>query len=402
MIAFLMPSKILVLNSGSSSVKYRLFTITDNRDVEPVVGGVIERIGEAGSAVSDHRAALEGLVRGLESAGSLHAGELLAVGHRVVHGGESFDRAVRVDAAVMAAIEAAVPLAPLHNPANLEGIRACQAHWPAVPQVAVFDTAFHQTMPESAYRYAIPAAAYTEQGIRRYGFHDTSFACMVRRMAVHLNRPADSLNLIVLHLGNGASACAIENGRSIDTSMGMTPMAGLMMGTRCGDVDPGVLLFWLEQQGCSPGEVSRWLNRESGLKGIAGTNDMRDILQEADRGGPARLALDMYIHRLRHYIGAYRAQLPRLDALIFTGGIGEHAAPVRSAACRDLSHLGIVLDESANRAAGKGIAEIHADSSPVRILIVPTDEETEIARQTIDLLQAPGSVLSPNIQDHRV
>ena len=395
-----MPSKILVFNSGSSSVKYRLFKRSVTSAVESVVGGVIERIGEAGSVVADHRIALEGLVRGLESDGSLRAGELVAVGHRVVHGGESFDRAVRVDAAVLGAIEAAVPLAPLHNPANLAGIRACQERWPAVPQVAVFDTAFHQTMPESAYRYAIPAVGYTQDDIRRYGFHGTSFAGIVRCVAGHLARPADSLNLVVLHLGNGASACAIENGRSIDTSMGMTPMAGLMMGTRCGDLDPGVLLYWLEQQGRAPGEVSRWLNRESGLKGIAGTNDMRDILQEAERGGAARLALDMYVHRLRHYIGAYRAQLPRLDALVFTGGIGEHAAPVRSAACRDLGHLGIVLDEAANRAAGMDIAEIHAASSPVRILIVPTDEEGEIARQTIELLQFSGSPSGSGSHDY--
>ena len=395
-----MSSKILVLNSGSSSVKYRLFKLSATAAVESMVGGVIERIGEPGSAVADHRIALEGLVRGLESDGSLRDEELVAVGHRVVHGGESFDRAVRIDTAVVSAIEAAVPLAPLHNPANLAGIQACQERWPAVPQVAVFDTAFHQTMPESAYRYAIPAFGYTQEGIRRYGFHGTSFAGIVHRLAAYLNRPADSLNLIVLHLGNGASACAIENGHSIDTSMGMTPMAGLMMGTRCGDLDPGVLLFWLEQQGRSPAEVSCWLNRESGLKGVAGTNDMRDILQEADSVGSARLALDMYVHGLRHYIGAYRAQLPRLDALVFTGGIGEHAAPVRSAACRDLSHLGIVLDESANRSAGTGVSEIQALSSPVRVMIVPSDEEGEIARQTIDLLQFSGSPSDLGTHDH--
>lgn len=273
-----MISNVLVLNSGSSSVKYRLFRSDRIEDGHPLASDVIQRIGEPDSPIQDHRQAIRQIVQRLEDEGCLGAGELRAVGHRVVHGGEAFDRAVVVDEPVLDAIRRAVVLAPLHNPANLLGIEACRQQWPAVPQVAVFDTAFHQTLPEAAFRYAIPSAAYREHGIRRYGFHGTSFAYITRYLAEHWGRPRAELNLIVLHLGNGASACAIRNGRSINTSMGMTPLAGLMMGTRCGDIDPGVLLYWQEQLGAGAAEVSRWLNRDSGLKGIAGTNDMRDVL----------------------------------------------------------------------------------------------------------------------------
>lgn len=383
-----MTSNVLVLNSGSSSVKYRLFRSDRIEDGHPLASDVIQRIGEPDSPIQDHRQAIRQIVQRLEDEGCLGAGELRAVGHRVVHGGEAFDRAVVVDEPVLDAIRRAVVLAPLHNPANLLGIEACRQQWPAVPQVAVFDTAFHQTLPEAAFRYAIPSAAYREHGIRRYGFHGTSFAYITRYLAEHWGRPRAELNLIVLHLGNGASACAIRNGRSINTSMGMTPLAGLMMGTRCGDIDPGVLLYWQEQLGAGAAEVSCWLNRDSGLKGIAGTNDMRDVLAASGADPAADLALAMYAHRLRHYIGAYRAQLPQLDALVFTGGIGEHAAPVREHACRGLEHLGFCLDADANRHPPAGVAEIQAMESPVRILIVPTDEEAEIARQSLEALES--------------
>ena len=269
----------------------------------------------------------------------------------------------------------------------MQGIEACAEVWPDIPQVAVFDTAFHQTLPAEAYRYAIPDSAYRTHGVRRYGFHGSSFAYVTRKASSHLGCSGDTLNLIILHLGNGASACAIREGKSIDTSMGMTPMAGLMMGTRCGDLDPGIIFFWCGQLGVTPEEVFEWLNRSSGLKGIAGTNDMRDVLDRAARGHPeARLALDMYVHRLRHYMGAYRALLPKLDALVFTGGIGEHAAQVRAAACHDLDHLGFFLDEKANTSVTQGIAEIQMADAEIRIMVIPTDEEAEIAQQTLELI----------------
>lgn len=382
-----MPSKILVLNSGSSSVKYRLFSLNEAQECRSLTAGLIERIGEADSGVPDHRHAIVEMVRSLESQGHLGSGELLAVGHRVVHGGESFNRAVLANAAVMDAIRAAIPLAPLHNPANLLGIEACRERWPEVSQVVVFDTAFHQSLPPAAYRYAIPDEAYREHAIRRYGFHGTSFESIKRQVAQYLGQAGSDIHLIVLHLGNGASACAIRGGKSIDTSMGMTPLAGLMMGTRCGDLDPGVILYWLEQAGQLPDQISSCLNRGSGLKGIAGTNDMRDVLARAGReDAEARLAVDMYVHRLRHYIGAYRAFLPELHALVFTGGVGEHAPAIRSAACRDLLHLGLHLDEDKNQATLLGLAEIQSSCSAVKIMVIPTDEEGEIARQALELL----------------
>lgn len=380
-----MPRKILVLNSGSSSLKYRLFDL-DGEGV--LASGLVERIGEPPAAegeppVPDHRAAIAGIVRRLEDSGSLSGGaDLAGIGHRVVHGGEDFAAAALVDERVLAAVRAAVPLAPLHNPPNLLGIEVCRELWPDVPQVAVFDTAFHQTMPAYAYRYALPERCYSQGRIRRYGFHGTSFAYVSRQAAAYLGQPAEALNLVALHLGNGASACAIAGGRSVDTSMGLTPLAGLMMGTRCGDIDPGVLLHFLEGPDHSAQDVARLLNRDSGLKGVAGSNDMRDVLARAEAGDAgARLAVEMYCYRIKHYVGAYFATLGRVDALVFTGGIGEHAAPIRSGVCAGLAGLGIVLDEAANRALGPGIAAIQQGDG-VRVLVVPTDEELEIARQT--------------------
>ena len=382
-----MLRKILVLNSGSSSVKFRLFGWRSGEECHALVSDVIERIGEHDGQVQDHRQALRMIVSQLGDEGHLGDRELMAIGHRVVHGGETFSQAAVVDNSVKEAIKASVPLAPLHYPANLLGIEACEAIWPNIPQVAVFDTAFHQTLPPEAFRYPIPDSAYRKQGVRRYGFHGSSFAYVTRRAASYLHRSTDSLNLVILHLGNGASACAIQNGKSIETSMGMTPMAGLMMGTRCGDLDPGIIFFWCEQLGFAPKEVFDWLNRSSGLMGIAGTNDMRDVLDRAAQGQPdARLAFDMYIHRLRLYLGAYRALLPNLDALIFTGGIGEHAAQVRAAACRDQHHLGFYLDEKANVMISQGVAEIQTSNADIKIMVIPTDEEAEIAQQTLNLI----------------
>lgn len=385
-----MPSKILVLNSGSSSLKYRLFDMAGEARV--LASGLIERIGESsgisgGPPIPDHRSAMAELVRRLEASGNLNGGGLAAIGHRVVHGGETFSTAVRVDEAVLAAIREAIPLAPLHNPPNLLGIEVCRERWPEVPQVAVFDTAFHQTLPPEAYRYALPEDCYRKFRIRRYGFHGTSFAYISRRVAAYLGRSPESLNLIVLHLGNGASACAIRGGRSVDTSMGMTPLAGLVMGTRCGDLDPGAVLHLLEETGLSVEEVSKLLNKDSGLKGLAGGNDMRDVLGRAAAGDErARLAVAIYGYRLRQYIGAYLAVLGRVDALVFTGGIGEHAVPIRREVCEPLAHFGIVLDPDANAAAEGDVAEIQAAGGAVKILVVPTDEELEIARQTAEVV----------------
>lgn len=380
-----MDPRILVLNSGSSSVKYRLFERQPSGHLKVLISGLLERIGEEGAQARDHQAAIDLLVADLELGGYLPPHGLIAIGHRVVHGGEAFHQAVRITPQVLEAINAATPLAPLHNPPNLLGINACLKRWPELPQVAVFDTAFHQTLSASAFRYAIPDEAYRRYGIRRYGFHGTSFASITHQVAAFLDRPKERLNLIVLHLGNGASACAIQEGRSIDTSMGMTPLAGLVMGTRSGDLDPGSVFYWMEHAHLSLKEMDHLLNQASGLKGIAGTNDMRDILLRTGEGDvAAHLALDIYIHRLRHYIGAYRAALPVLDALVFTGGVGEHAVSVRSMACRELYHLGIVLDEERNKSPRGGILNIHATSSDVPIMVVPTDEEGEIARQTLD------------------
>ncbi len=372
---------ILVLNAGSSSIKYRLFA-ADTWAVRG--GGTIERIGEGGSdAPPDHRTALLLLMKRL----NLSEGQALTgIGHRVVHGGEAFRSAVRVDEIVIQAIREAIPLAPLHNPPNLLGIEICRDLWPEVPQVAVFDTAFHHTIPPRAYRYALPEYCYRELKIRRYGFHGSSFAYVSRRAAAYLGLPLDTLNAIVLHLGNGASMAAIAGGQSVDTSMGMTPVAGLMMGTRCGDLDPGVLLYLLAQ-GYSSTELDRLLNRDSGLKGVAHSNDMRDILSRVEQGNDeARLAIDLYLYRIRFYLGGYLAILGRVDALIFTGGIGEHAAFIRAGVCENLASLGIGLDESANRRVDQGIAELQSAESRVKILVIPTDEELEIAQQTANLL----------------
>jgi acetate kinase len=363
--------RILVLNSGSSSIKYRLL---EPPRAEALAGGLIEEI-------RDHR---EGLRRVVSS---LAAGGVDAVGHRVVHGGELFREPVLLTDDVLRRLKSLDPLAPLHNPANVLGIETAREVWPDAPQVAVFDTAFHHTLPPAASTYAIPEALAREHGIRRYGFHGISHASVVRRTAAALGRPADSVNLISLHLGNGASATAIRGGRSVDTSMGLTPLEGLVMGTRSGDLDPAILPLLVRRTGRSADEAEALLLRESGLKGLAGTNDMRELERRAAAGdGKAALAIEIFAYRLKKYIGAYAAALGRLDAVAFTGGIGEHSARVRSACLRDLGILGIALDEEKNRAPGPGEGEIGA--GPVRIFVIPADEEFEIAIQTAALLGA--------------
>jgi len=369
--------KILVLNAGSSSLKYKLFI-----HGEAVTGGAVEKIGESGG-VADHHEALGEVENRLAKAGALPSFDALdAVGHRVVHGGERFVEPTLVDSAVMAAIRELIPLAPLHNPANLQGIERMAQRAPNVPQVAVFDTAFHQSMPERAWRYALPERFYERYGIRKYGFHGTSHAYVSEAAARRLGKPLEKTNLITLHLGNGASACAIHQGRSVDTSMGYTPLAGLVMGTRCGDLDPQVAIL-LEREGHDADFI---LNHESGLKGLCGVNDMRGILEAADAGDTrSQTAVEVYVHRIRHYVGAYFALAGPIDALVFTGGIGEHSPAIRAAVCRNLAHLGILLDDEKNR---QNAPTVSADGAAVQVLVIPTDEERQIAAQTEAVIQA--------------
>jgi acetate kinase len=308
--------------------------------------------------------------------------ELFCVGHRVVHGGELFREPAVVDDAVVAAIRSLIPLAPLHNPSNLLGSEAARLRFPGIPQVAVFDTAFHHTLPPAAYRYALPRELYEQHQVRRYGFHGSSHAHVAREAALFLGRPLEALNLITLHLGNGASAAAIRGGRSIDTSMGMTPLEGLVMGTRSGDLDPAIPFYLIRQLALPPEKVENLLNKESGLKGVCGFSDMREIQQRAGEGDEqAALAFEMFCYRVRKYIGAYLAVLGRLDAIIFTGGIGENSGPVRRAVCDGLGHLGITVDEGKNGAVAGKAAEIQEDGAPVKVLVVRTNEELEIALQ---------------------
>jgi acetate kinase len=305
-----------------------------------------------------------------------------------VHGGETFKASVRIDSEAIAAIEKTIPLAPLHNPANLTGIRVAGELFPEAPQVAVFDTAFHQTMPPKVYHYGLPYEYYEELGVRRYGFHGTSHKFVAAEAASLIGRPLDELNLVTAHLGSGASICAIEKGRSVDTTMGMTPLGGLIMGTRVGNIDPGIVMYIAEQKGYSVAEVGRVLQKESGLKGICGSNDMRDIHARAAEGGErARLAEEMFIHRIRQYIGAYFFELGRVDALVFTAGIGEHDPLTREKCCQGLDNYGVALDHEKNQ-TGRGDARVvSTPDSAVKILVVPTNEELEIARQTAEVLK---------------
>ncbi|MET8833130.1 acetate kinase [Micromonospora sp. NPDC004540] len=367
-------SRILVLNCGSSSVKYRLYDGDEVRDK-----GTVERVGEPGGGPADHESTVRQIIEGLDLAG------LAGVGHRVVHGGRKFSAPVRIDDKVLAAIEDLVPLAPLHNPANLAGIRVAREALPDTPQVAVFDTAFHHTLPEAAATYAVDRETAERYGVRRYGFHGTSHAYVSRRTAELLDRPYGELNTITLHLGNGASACAVQGGRSVATSMGMSPLEGLVMGTRSGDLDPTIIFHLRREAGMGVDDIDDLLNHRSGLLGLTGVNDMREVLARRDAGDPAAaLAFDVYRRRLTGYVGAYYALLGRVDAVTFTAGVGEHAAPVRAAALAGLDRLGIAVDPARN--AGTGDRIISPDGTEVTVCVVTTDEEREIARQTREVL----------------
>jgi acetate kinase len=393
-----LPGKILVVNCGSSSIKYKLF---DADSLKGVSSGLLERIGSrpaflrhetSGASakrevdVSNHRQGLELILRVLLEAepkaiGSLE--EIVAVGHRVVHGGDSFFESILVDEKVLEALRKWSHLAPLHNPPNIAGIEAARSLLPRVPQVAVFDTAFHQTMPETAYLYAIPFELYEKLGIRRYGFHGTSHKYVAQKAAEIIGEPIEKLRIITCHLGNGCSITAVKNGRSIDTSMGFTPLEGLVMGTRSGDIDPSIV-FYLIGEGFSPREVEDMLNKKSGLLGVSGvSNDIRDVEREAEAGSKrARLALEIFAYRAKKYIGAYAAALGGFDVLVFTGGIGENDPLMRRMICENMGFLGLEIDEEANRSTVGKTGVISGEQSRVRVLVIPTDEELAIAEET--------------------
>jgi acetate kinase len=387
--------KVLVLNSGSSSIKYRVVSTGDG---EVSASGIVERIGEEESFLRHRRAGeAEGVLarpvpghdEGMDLIMSTLAevGDLHAIGHRVVHGGDRFRDPVLIDDGVVEGIRALVPLAPLHNPGNLMGIESARRIYPSTPQVAVFDTAFHQTLPPKAFHYAIPPEWHDRHKVRRYGFHGTAVGYLVRVAAAHLGKPPGELNLIAFHLGNGSSATAVRGGESVDTSMGMTPLEGLVMGTRSGDVDPGILFYLRRETGMLVDRLETLLNHESGLKGICGSSDMREVLDQVAAGNElARLAVEVYCHRVKKYIGAYGAVLGRVDALVFSGGIGENVPLVRALACEGLERFGIAVDEVRNQAAGDGIREIQPAGGDIRVLVVPAGEELEIARLTVELL----------------
>ena len=398
--------KVLVINSGSSSIKYQLFGMLDKT---VLAAGLLEQIGETESRlthnsrdeqgamikivksqpVPTHQAGFQLIAAVLNESGAVHdSSQLHGIGHRVVHGGEKFREPTIINPQVIAAIRQLIPLAPLHNPANLLGIEVALAAAPQVPQVAVFDTAFHHSLPPWAFRYALPQNLYEDHQVRRYGFHGTSHCYVAKQAALYLDRPLDSLNLITLHLGNGASVTAIENGRSIDTSMGMTPLDGLIMGTRSGDIDPAIIFYLGSQAGYAADGIESLLNKQSGLKGICGVNDMREIGRLSDQGDQmARLAIDMYCYRIKKYIGAYSAALGRVDALVFTGGVGENAAAIRAQCCKGLTRLAIELDADKNSRPTGGIFEIQSETATVNILVIPTNEELEIAEQTVERIK---------------
>ncbi len=396
---------VLVINCGSSSIKYELF---DGETLRPLAQGLVERVGEEESGfryqagertrtqaapIPDHDAGMALIADTLTDpeVGRLRdAGELFAVGHRVVHGGERFVESTLVTPEVIAAIEEYARFAPLHNPANLVGIRAAQRLFSQAAHVAVFDTAFHQTMPPRAYLYALPYECYEDHGIRRYGFHGTSHRYLALEAARVLGRPPDEVRLITCHLGNGCSISAVAGGRCLDTSMGFTPLEGLVMGTRSGDLDPALVPVLAEALGLATDEVIRLLNKESGLLGLSGvSNDMREVTQAAAGGNQrAELALEVFCYRVRKYIGAYLAALGGAEAVVFSAGIGENSPEVRRRVCAGLGELGIELDDLANESAQGSVADISAADARVRVLVIATDEERMIAEDTYEIARS--------------
>ncbi|NLJ40981.1 MAG: acetate kinase [Clostridiales bacterium] len=399
--------KVLVVNAGSSSLKYQLINM---KDESVLAKGNLERIGMAepllkhtpqgGETIeihgdfADHNAAIKQVIETLmdNEHGVLDSmEEIRAVGHRVVHGGEDFANSAIINDEVMEAIKANVELAPLHNPANIMGIEACRKMMPNTPMVAVFDTAFHQTMPQKAFMYAIPYEAYERFGVRRYGFHGTSHKYVAIKAANILGKPLESLKIITCHLGNGSSIAAVDHGKSVDTSMGFTPLEGLPMGTRSGSIDPAILSYMMEKKNLSCEEVNSILNKESGMLGLSGiSSDFRDLHSAAVEGkGRAQLALDVFNYEVKKYIGAYAAAMGGVDCIVFTAGIGENTPEVRAAACGDMEFIGIKIDDERNRTVRNRPeynGEINADDSKVKVLVVLTNEELMIARETLDLV----------------
>ncbi len=405
--------KVLVLNCGSSSVKYQLVETTlelirTNSD-RAIARGAVERIGTSTAMhtfkpegrekisevreILEHRVAIAEIIKTLTDPGRgvlASAQEIDAVGHRMVHGGEKFARSVLIDDAVLRQIEECSELAPLHNPHNLRGYYAAQQILPDVPHAAVFDTAYHQTMPPVAYLYGLPYVLYTRHAIRRYGFHGTSHRFVGWRSQMLIGRPREETRLITCHLGNGASVCAIDHGKSVDTSMGFTPLEGLIMGSRCGDLDPAVIFHVMHKEELTEQQATTMLNKHSGLYGISGvSNDMREVLAEEGKGNErARLAADMFAYRLKKYIAGYAAVMGGVDAVIFTGGIGENAAPIRERTLRGLEFAGILLDPDRNAATvGGKEGEISPDGAQVKVLVIPTNEELIIARDALRLIE---------------
>jgi acetate kinase len=379
-------SPVLVLNAGSSSLKYQL-VIPETAEVQ--AKGIVERIGEPGSPVADHAAAMRAMGKDLAAAGvDLDSVGLRAVGHRVVHGGPDFSDPTIIDDDVLNEIKDLIPLAPLHNPGAVSGIEAARQEFD-VPHVAIFDTAFFSTLPAAAATYAIPRDLARNYRIKRYGFHGTSHQFVSRAAAELVGRELGELNQIVLHLGNGCSASAIRGGVAIETSMGLTPLQGLVMGTRSGDVDPGLHTFLHNELGMTVAEIDTLLNRKSGLKGMAGVNDFRELGQRRSAGDEAaQLAFEVYVHRLKHYVGAYLALLGGLDVLSFTAGVGENSPGLRAAVVDGLDGLGFLVDPELNGVRSKVARVISPDRAPITIAVVPTNEELAIARETAALLDS--------------
>lgn len=391
--------KILVLNSGSSSLKYQ---VIDMETEEAVCSGYFERIGsdkaflthkvngekiKIQKAVKDHSEALKVVMEQLldENYGVIKSlDEIDSIGHRMVHGGEKFNSSVLIDEDVLAAVEECVPLAPLHNPAGILGVRACQKEMPGKPNVGVFDTAFHQTLPKERYIYPIPYEYYEKYGIRKYGFHGTSHMFVSRRIAEILNKPIEDLKIINCHIGQGASICAIENGKSVETSMGLTPVAGIPMGSRTGDLDPSVVTFIMKKEGMTPEEADTMLNKKSGLLGISGvSSDNRDIEQAVAEGNErAKLAMDHYHYAIAAYIARCAVAMNGVDVITFTAGVGERGRDSRAAICEKLQFMGVKLDEEANQEAFATESKISSDLSKVLVYVVPTNEELMIAKET--------------------
>ncbi len=394
---------VLVINCGSSSLKYQLMDMTDER---VIAKGLAERIGIEGSVLThkpegkekvviekpmeNHKIALEILMDVLvdEDNGVLKSmDEIAAVGHRVVHAGEKFASSVLINDEVMEALKECIEIAPLHNPPNIMGIEACREILPDVPMVGVFDTAFHQTMPKEAYIYPLPYEYYEKYKIRKYGFHGTSHKYVAQRAANMLHKPVESLKIITCHLGNGASITAVKNGKSIETSMGFTPLEGLAMGTRCGSIDPAISTFIMEKENIPCQAVNDILNKKSGVLGISGvSSDFRDIEEAASKGNErAQLALDIFNYRVRLTIGAYVAAMGGVDAIVFTAGLGENSASNRKEICNNLQYLGLYIDDAKNNIRGKE-AIISTDNSTVKAMVIPTDEELMIARDTVEIV----------------